>query len=306
MSLTRFVIPIALILITLTILWWRREPDAPPRRHESRQPDVAANGIENAPMPVHKILTSRRASKTFEPESETLESESGSAQSSFPVERSQQIEIAREMASAACQGNLVVLDQLAQLRQSIEESLVTEVSGTSWEQYVARTNGMAPIKLAFDLITSEAVKANQHALDAISRSAETEHLQDYAIIALGQLARRGNESALDMLLDPGMFDARLSPSVVGALSGAAIAGNEKAVDGLAAAVANDTRGLWRFGMGGLTAAAVKGNDPATHALIRLAESSERDAQHRAIDALRQAAASQNVKAIEALRARGIE
>ena len=122
-----------------------------------------------------------------------------------------------------------------------------------------------------------------------------------AVQSLGTLAANGNDGALDCLLDYQSYGF-LPSGVVGALQPAADAGNQKAIDALAAVTQDSTQQpLWFMAATGLQKAAASGNSVAINSLSGLLSAAEPNARNAAITGLRAAAANQNPAAIQALR-----
>ena len=126
-------------------------------------------------------------------------------------------------------------------------------------------------------------------------------LKGPAVQCIGALAGNGNETALEILLDPRKYGL-LQSGVVSALQPAADNGNQKAIDALAA-VASDPKqtALWYMTAKGLEKSAGSGNAVAIDGLISISTSSNTNLQNAALPGLRAAAANQNAKAAEALR-----
>jgi hypothetical protein len=162
-----------------------------------------------------------------------------------------------------------------------------------------------PLRTAFDAMTDDASKGKPFARDALDRALKIPELSGMAVRSLGVLAGNGDADALEVLLHPEKHGALLS-SAVGALKPAVDNGNQKAIDALAA-VARDTneQPLWFLAANGLNKAAGSGNPVAIDALIDLLASPNRSVQRAAIAGLKMAAANQNAKATEALRAAGV-
>jgi len=123
---------------------------------------------------------------------------------------------------------------------------------------------------------------------------------------LGKLAGEGSDVAVDTLVNPQKYGLLLS-STVSALRPAAANGNQKAVDALVA-VTSDTshQALWYMAADGLAKAAEAGNAVAIDALIGLSTSTNRSVHDVVVRGLKQAAANQNAKATDALRAMGVQ
>jgi hypothetical protein len=124
--------------------------------------------------------------------------------------------------------------------------------------------------------------------------------------SLGSLAANGDAGALDILLHPEKYGALLSETV-SALQPAAENGNQMAIGALAAIAANqEQQALWYMAANSLAKPAASGSAVAIDALIRMSTCTNQTIQNAVADALRGAAANQDVKAADALRALGRE
>jgi RNA polymerase sigma factor (sigma-70 family) len=208
----------------------------------------------------------------------------------------------RQLALAVAQGDPTALPKLLELAKAAHQDFNTNSVGLTDEQkgQLAR-QVFAPLLSAMDVLREEAANGSQPALQALAQSIATPELQGAAVHAIGALAGGGNESALNVLLEPGKYNIPLA-TAVGALQPAADSGNQKAIDALAAVSADGTQGpLWYLAAHGLEKAAESGNSVAIDTLIALSGSTNRNVQMAAAAGLRAAAANQNVKAAEALR-----
>jgi RNA polymerase sigma factor (sigma-70 family) len=215
-------------------------------------------------------------------------------------------DLGRELGRAVVRGESAALQRVRELSKAEHDSFNTNSAGlndTLRGELSART--FAPLQAAFDVIAEAAAQGSQAALDAVAQSAQVPELKGMAIQALGTLAGQGNTNALDILLDHDKYGFLLS-NMVGALRPAAENGNQKAIEALAA-VASDSsqQALWYMAASGLSPAAEAGNPLAVDSLIALSGSTNAGVQSAALAGLRQAAANQNAKAAEALRAAGL-
>lgn len=159
----------------------------------------------------------------------------------------------------------------------------------------------APLHAAFDAITEEASQGNQAALQAVSRATQIPDLQGSAITCAGVLAGKGDEVALEILLNPKAYGV-LPSSTISALKPAADNGNQKAIDALAAVAADQNqRALWYLAADGLGNAAASGNSAAIDALIAMSGETNQSVRRVVISGLQRASANQNAKATDALR-----
>jgi RNA polymerase sigma factor (sigma-70 family) len=163
----------------------------------------------------------------------------------------------------------------------------------------------APLNAAFAVITDAAVKGNASALEAVVQALQIPELQGQGIQTLGTLAGNGNPDALNALLNYQQYGLMLS-GAVGALQPAAASGNPKAIAFLAS-VAQDSsqQPLWFMVADALTPAAVSGDSQAIDTLISLSGGTNVSVQNAAVAGLRQAAAHQNPKAVNALHTLGL-
>jgi RNA polymerase sigma factor (sigma-70 family) len=159
----------------------------------------------------------------------------------------------------------------------------------------------APLYAAFKVIEEAALAGSPTASDAVVQSLQIPELKGNAVQCLGSLAGSGNETALEILLNPQRYNL-LQSTVVSALRPAADTGNQKAIDYLAG-VANDSThtALWYMAAKGLEKSAGSGNIVAIDALVALSASRNASVQNAVIPGLTAAAANQNAKAAEALR-----
>ncbi len=219
-------------------------------------------------------------------------------------------DIGRKLGEAVVRGDSTASDKLMELAKSEYASFNTnrvDLSDTQRGELATRT--FAPLCAAFEVITREAVTANPFALNALSEMSQVRELTGIVIQSLGTLAGSGNDSALEILLNPlqNGFPPSSISSTVGALVPAAKNGNQKAIDSLAA-VARDAnqRALWFIAADGLNEAAEAGNKVAIDALIGFLGSTNHNVRNAAISGLKGAAANQNASAGQALRSAGLQ
>jgi len=214
------------------------------------------------------------------------------------------MQAARELAAAVVQGDPTALDKLMAMAGAARQSLAANNAGLDETQRGDLVRqAFAPFRAAFEVINEAASKGNQNALQAVSLAMQTSELKSYAIQSFGVLAGNGDEVALDVLLNPNKYNLRiLDSSVVGALKPAAAAGNQAAIDRLAAVSTDESKKpLWFMAADGLGTAAESGNPVAIDALIALSSSTNRSVRDAVVRGLNRAAAGQNLKAVEALR-----
>lgn len=162
----------------------------------------------------------------------------------------------------------------------------------------------APLYAAFQVIQEAAARGDRVALDAIVQALQIPQLQGHAVKSLGNLAGKGNDVALEVLLNPGKYDL-LPSGTVGALQPAAENGSQKAIAALAAVAGDASQSpLWYLAATGLEKAALSGNPVAIDAIINLSTSTNVSVQKAILPALQAAAANNNGQAKEALRALG--
>jgi RNA polymerase sigma factor (sigma-70 family) len=209
----------------------------------------------------------------------------------------------RQLGLAVAQGDPTALGKLEELSKAAHENYNTNGAKlkTEEERHALWTELFPPLQQAFDAMGEEAAKGNANALQALGRATQMDFLQGFAVQSLGEVAGRGNESMLEALLNPDKYGLLLS-STVAALKPAADNGNQKAIEALAAVTTDDHNApLWFMAAEGLGKAAESGNPVAIDALIRLSGSTNQNVQTAAVNGLKRAAGTQNVKAVDALR-----
>ena len=215
--------------------------------------------------------------------------------------------IGRELGLAVVRGDPGALDKLAELSKVAHKSFNTDALGlddTQRSQLASRT--FAPLQSAFEVIDEAALNGNPVAIAAVERALQIPELQGHAVQTVGTLAGKGNEVALQILLNPDKYGIRLSGSVF-ALRAAAEAGNQSAIDALSAVTQDlKNQALWYGAATGLATAAGSGNAVAIDALIGLAGSTNQNVRDAVMVGLRKAAANQNPKAAEALRSMRVQ
>ena len=198
---------------------------------------------------------------------------------------------ARRLGAAAMQGDSSALDKLANLAAAMRAMKPEERAATG-----------SGIQSVFELLGREAGRGNTASPQALWQATRIPHLKGYAVQALGQAAGLGNEEALKPLLDPHLF---LRSSTTSALKPAADAGNERAIQALAATAADPKhRGLWYNAIRGLEGAAAAGNATAIDSLATLAADEDQDVRKAAVLVLEAAARKNQPRAEEALRKLG--
>ena len=215
-------------------------------------------------------------------------------------------DIGRELGAAVVRGEPDAFGKLVELSKAAHASFNTKSGGLNDTQKDELSRqAFAPLNVAFKVIGESATGGNQVAVDAVVRAMEFPELKGGAVQCIGALAATGNEAALEVLLNPEKYDFPLS-SAVAALRGAADSGNQKAIDALAT-VAGDSKhvALWMMTADGLQNAARMGNPVAIDALINMSGETNLNVRKAVIPGLR-AAAAQNTKAADALRAMGIQ
>jgi RNA polymerase sigma factor (sigma-70 family) len=216
-------------------------------------------------------------------------------------------DIGRELGAAVVRGEPDAFGKLVELSKASHASFNTKSVGLNDTQKDELSRqAFAPLNVAFKVIGESATGGNQVAVDAVVRAMEFPELKGGAVQCIGALAATGNEAALEVLLNPEKYDFPLS-SAVSSLRGAADAGNQKAIDALAT-VASDSKhvALWMMTADGLQNAARMGNPVAIDALVSMSGATNLNVRKAVLPGLRAAAAQQNTKAVEALRAMGIQ
>ena len=208
-------------------------------------------------------------------------------------------DVAHRLAIAVLQGDLAALDTLAEMTRGAVSAHHPNMTPDEQEKYVAN---LRPIWAAFDALAEEASQGNENALRALAKTARMPDLSGLAMKSLAELAGRGSEGALHVVLDPQKFGIDLPfASTVGALKPAAESGNPRAIEALAAVAANDDQQpLWFMAADALRKAAESGNSAAIEALISFSRSTNQSVLNAVRTGLSAAAANQNARAIEAL------
>ena len=212
------------------------------------------------------------------------------------------VEAGRTLGLAVVQGDPGALDKVVELAKAAHKSFSTNRVGLDDTQRdELGTRAFAPLQAAFDVIGEAAGATNQTAIAAVEHALQIPELNGTAVGIVGILAGKGNEAAIEMLLNPDKNGILLSSSVF-ALRSAAEAGNQRCIDALAA-ITKDTKytALWSAAAGGLTTAAESGNAVAVDALVNISSSTNQSVRNAAIPGLEKAAARQSAKAAEALR-----
>jgi hypothetical protein len=209
-------------------------------------------------------------------------------------------ESAEQLTTAVLQGDFAALDTLAAMTRKAASANRPDMTSDEQEKLVA---GLRPIWAAFDTLADQASQGNQNALQALAKAARIPELSGLAIKSLGQLAGRGSEGALNIVLDPQRFgiDVPFS-STVSALKPAAESGNPRAIEALAAVAADDNQQpLWFMAADALRKPAESGNSVAIEALISFSRSTNQSVLNAVRIGLGAAAANQNERVAEALR-----
>lgn len=212
-------------------------------------------------------------------------------------------ETGKALGVAVVRGEPGALEKLVSVVQAELASFNTNSAGlndTQRGELASQT--FAPLHAAFQVIQDAATQGNQVAIDAVVRAMQIPELKGSAVQCVGAIAGTGSAEALAVLLHPEQYGIRES-SVVPALRPAADKGNQQAIDALAVVTRDaNQRGLWFMAAQGLEKSAAAGNSVAIDALIGLSASTNWSVRHAALAGLQGAAANQNPKAAEALRA----
>jgi len=211
-------------------------------------------------------------------------------------------DIGKELGMAVVRGEQGAFGKLMDLAKTQLAAFNTNRVGltdSARGELASRT--FAPLYAAFKVIEEAALTGSPTASDAVVQSLQIPELKGHAVQCLGALAGNGNETALEILLNPRRYNL-LESTVVSALRPAADTGNQKAIDYLVT-IANDPRNtaLWYLAAKGLEKSAGSGNPAAIDALVALSVSQNASVQNAVIPGLTAAAANQNAKAAEALR-----
>jgi RNA polymerase sigma factor (sigma-70 family) len=219
-----------------------------------------------------------------------------------PTPEAAQMETARQLGMAAAQGDRAALKKLQDYSLAAGRDFSTNSAGLrDWEKGDRQRQLFSPLWVAFDVITEEARKGSSTAMQAISNAAETPGLQGVAIKSIGALAGSGNESALEILLNPDKYHL-LPTSVVGALKPAAESGDLRAINALAAVTADPKKQpLWFMVANGLKKPAESGNELAIDTLIYLAGQTNISVHREAVSGLKAAALKNHAKAAAAVQ-----
>jgi RNA polymerase sigma factor (sigma-70 family) len=213
----------------------------------------------------------------------------------------------QELGLAVVRGDPGAFDRLVEVSRAAHTGFATNrvgLSSTNLAELQART--FAPGAEAFDVIGEAAVNGNQVAIAAVERALQVNELKGYAARVLGMLAGKGNEGALEMLINPDKYGILLSSSV-SALGPPAEVGNQKAIDALAAVTRDEkNQALWFLVANGLAPAAESGNPVAVDGLIAMTVSTNLSVRNEVVSALKKASAKGNAKARETLRSMGVQ
>ena len=184
-----------------------------------------------------------------------------------PAADSSADDFARQLAVAIAQGDPAALETLNGFSKKQHDFFNSTSTGlTGNELDAVWTKAFGGLLSAFNLLSEEAAGGNTNALRAIAQAAQMSFLQGNAVASLGDLAGHGNEGALKVLLNPEQYGLLLS-GVVGALKPAADSGNQRAVAALASILGDETKKpLWLMASEGLKQAAASGNAVAIDAL----------------------------------------
>lgn len=216
-------------------------------------------------------------------------------------------ELGRQLGHAVVRGEPGALDQLRELSRATTRSFTTNRTGLNDQQRQAlHRQTFGPMRAGFGVIEAAAMQGNEIALRAIADAAQLPELKDRAVSSLGKLAGKGDENALNALLQ-GEHRGFHRSSIVSALRPAAESGNQRAIDALAA-VARDpgATALWYMAADGLGSAAESGNAVAVDALAHLSFSATNKSVYNAVlSGLQRAAHKGNPTAAETLRSMGL-
>jgi RNA polymerase sigma factor (sigma-70 family) len=211
----------------------------------------------------------------------------------------------RELGMAVVRGEPGALDKVLEMSKAAFASLKTNSVGLNDSQRgeLSRRT-FAPLHAAFKVIEEGALQDNKFAIDAVMKSLLIPELRSNAARCIGTLAGKGNDDAVEVLLNPN-YGILLSTTVT-ALGPAADRGNQRAIDALAEVAKNPkNQPLWLSVANGLTKAASSGNPTAVGALIEISRGTNSYLRRAAVVGLEGAANNQNAAALEALRSMGV-
>ncbi len=176
-------------------------------------------------------------------------------------------DLAGQLAAAIVQGDATALQRLREFSKSQTSSYITNTVGMAEDEKSALWHKtLGNISSAFNWLAEEAVSGNANARQAIDQAVYMKELQGFAVQSLGQLAGRGDDNALQILLNPDRYGFPLS-SAVGALGPAAENGNQQAISMLATVLSDQSKvALWHLASQNLQVAAASGNSAAIEAL----------------------------------------
>ena len=184
-----------------------------------------------------------------------------------PAETPDASDTAGQLVTAIAQGDPTALQRLNDFAKSRSDYYRTNSIGLQGDDRAGVwTLAFGGIMTAFDSLSDEAAKGNANARRAIEEATHMSQLQGAAVNSLGKLAGTGDETALQILLNPERNGFLLS-SAVPALEPAADNGNEKAIAALAVILKDESKKpLWLMASTGLQKAAANGNPVAIDAL----------------------------------------
>jgi RNA polymerase sigma factor (sigma-70 family) len=176
-------------------------------------------------------------------------------------------DLASQLATAIVQGDPTALQQMGELAKSRFAFFNTNRVGLTNEQLAAtHMEAFGGLAAAFEWLSQQAAGGNANARQAFDQAARMKELQPFAVRGLGELAGKGDENALQMLLNPDQYGLQLS-STISALAPAAGNGSPQAIAALAAVLQDPTKKpLWHLASLGLQGPAASGNSIAVEAL----------------------------------------
>ena len=174
---------------------------------------------------------------------------------------------AGQLAAAIAQGDPTALQRMGELAKSRFAFFNTNRVGLTNEQLAAtHMEAFGGLAAAFDWLSAQATGGNFNARQAFNQATQMKELEGFAVRGLGQLAGKGDENALQMLLNPDKYGLPLS-STVSALAPAAESGNPQAIAALVAVLQDPSKKpLWHLASLGLQGPAASGNAIAIEAL----------------------------------------
>jgi hypothetical protein len=173
----------------------------------------------------------------------------------------------KELGRQAATGDKTAIDKIEEIRVELYEGINYE---TDRERVIKNLNLMTS---AFDVIAKEVKDPSDSdpAFQSLKYATGIDRLAGFTANAFGIAAANGHKPSLDVLLHYPQYGLLLS-SVVFALNKPASKGNEEAIDFLVDVINNEKhKPLWRGASQGLVMASNSGNAKAKAALVKYEE-----------------------------------